>query len=52
VTEKDPLPKIVCGECAYKLDLLSEFRSKVVTTEQILESLASEIKSEVTIQIK
>jgi hypothetical protein len=51
VTEKDPLPKLVCGECAYKLDLLSEFRIKVVSTEQFLESLASEIKSEVIIRL-
>lgn len=53
MTEKDLLPKLVCGECAYKLDLLSEFRNKVVSTEKFLESLASnDIKSEVIMRLK
>jgi len=37
----------MCGECAYKLDLLSEFRDKVVKTEHFLESLQDGVKSEV-----
>ncbi|XP_065348024.1 zinc finger protein 883-like isoform X2 [Cloeon dipterum] len=36
VAEEDPLPKIMCGECAYKLDLLSEFREKSAKTESAL----------------
>jgi DNA-directed RNA polymerase subunit RPC12/RpoP len=33
VTEDDKLPKIMCGECSYKLDLLSDFRDKAYKTE-------------------
>jgi len=49
VTEQDRLPKIMCGECAYKLDLLSEFRDKAVKTEHLLESLVDGVKPEVRI---
>jgi hypothetical protein len=47
VTEQDRLPKIMCGECVYKLDLLSEFRDNVVKTEHLLESLVDGVKPEV-----
>jgi hypothetical protein len=46
VTEDDKLPKIMCGECAYKLDLLSDFREKAYKTETRLLSEV-EVKTEV-----
>jgi hypothetical protein len=33
VSEEDQLPKIMCGECSYKLDLFSFFRDKAYKTE-------------------
>lgn len=36
VTEEDRLPKIMCGECTYKLDLISDFRDKAYKTETLL----------------
>ncbi|CAB3383243.1 Hypothetical predicted protein [Cloeon dipterum] len=47
VTPQDRLPKHMCGECAYKLDLLSEFRDKAVKTEHLLESLVDGVKPEI-----
>lgn len=52
VTEQDRLPKIMCGECVYKLDLLSEFRENVVKTEHLLESLVDGVKPEVINHLK
>jgi hypothetical protein len=49
VTEEDPLPKHMCGECAYKLDLFSDFRDKAVKTEVMLVSLVDGVKPEVNI---
>jgi hypothetical protein len=46
VTEADQLPKIMCGECSYKLDLLSDFRDKAYKTETHLLSEV-EVKAEV-----
>jgi hypothetical protein len=39
VTEVDELPKIMCGECSYKLDLISDFREKACKTETELLSI-------------
>lgn len=36
MTEEDRLPKIMCGECTYKLDLISDFRDKAYKTETLL----------------
>jgi hypothetical protein len=33
VSEEDQLPKIMCGECSYKLDLFNFFRDKAYKTE-------------------
>jgi hypothetical protein len=46
VTEEDQLPKIMCGECSYKLDLLSDFKEKALETAiQLLSEV--EVKTEV-----
>ncbi|XP_059488301.1 zinc finger protein 271-like [Neocloeon triangulifer] len=47
VSIEDRLPKILCGECSYKLDLLSDFRDVCVKTETLLLSLIDGIKHEV-----
>ncbi|GLG96544.1 Protein suppressor of hairy wing [Gryllus bimaculatus] len=39
VTSTDRLPKMICEECVYKLDLLFEFREKSVKTESYLEEI-------------
>ncbi|KAF4521678.1 hypothetical protein B566_EDAN006266 [Ephemera danica] len=39
VKEDDRLPKVLCGECVYKLDLLHEFREKSQKTEAYLFTL-------------
>jgi hypothetical protein len=49
VSKEDPLPKIMCGECSYKLDLLSDFREKAYKTETELLSQVdvNQVKAEV-----
>jgi len=49
VTEVDQLPKIMCGECTYKLDLISDFREKAYKTEtQLLSKVdVNKVKAEV-----
>jgi hypothetical protein len=49
VTEEDQLPKIMCGECSYKLDLISDFKDKAFKTETELLSKMDEnkVKAEV-----
>jgi hypothetical protein len=49
VNEEDQLPKIMCGECTLKLDLLSDFREKAYKTETTLLTMADldKIKDEV-----
>jgi hypothetical protein len=50
VTEDDQLPKLMCGECAYKLDLFSFFRDNAYKTEtQLLAKIdeITEVKAEV-----
>jgi hypothetical protein len=51
VTEADDLPKIMCGECSYKLDLISDFRDTAYKTETELLSMVvgNKIKAEVKI---
>jgi hypothetical protein len=50
VSEEDELPKIMCGDCAYRLDLLSDFRDKAHKTETHLLSKirGSNVKVEVS----
>lgn len=43
----DQLPKIVCEECAFKLDQLFDFREKCLHTERIFTEMLKEIKDEV-----
>jgi hypothetical protein len=54
VIEEDQLPKLMCGECSYKLELLSDFREKAFETETQLHSKihANNIKSEVILIFK
>jgi hypothetical protein len=33
VSEEDHLPKIMCGECSYKLDMFSDFKNNALKTE-------------------
>jgi hypothetical protein len=49
VSEEDQLPKIMCGDCAYRLDLLSAFREKACKIESELLSKVDvmEVKPEV-----
>ncbi|KDR19660.1 zinc finger protein 2 homolog [Zootermopsis nevadensis] len=42
----DKLPKMVCEECVYKLDLLFEFREKSVKTETYLENVLKTIEQQ------
>jgi len=44
VTEEDELPKIMCGECSHKLDLMSDFKEKAHKTERELTSKIDAIK--------
>ena len=39
----DQLPKVVCGECAFKLDQLCEFREKCLHTEEMFMEMLKEI---------
>lgn len=45
VHETDELPKMVCENCIYKLNLLSEFKEKTILTERILLDLLKDINS-------
>jgi hypothetical protein len=49
VSEEDHLPKIMCGECSYKLDMLSDFKKSALKTEMELFSKVDvlKVKSEV-----
>jgi KRAB domain-containing zinc finger protein len=51
VREEDQLPKLVCGECSYKLELMSDFRVKAFQTETQLHCKihADNIKTEVIV---
>jgi hypothetical protein len=52
VTEDDPLPKIMCGECSYKLDLLSDFKERAYKTETQLLSKVNEIKGKTKVDYR
>nr|XP_018902663.1 PREDICTED: zinc finger protein 260-like [Bemisia tabaci] len=41
ISNDDKLPKLVCEECVYKLDLLYDFREKSIKTESLLTELVS-----------
>lgn len=43
----DQLPKVVCEECAFKLDQLFDFREKCLHTEGMFMEMLKEIKEEV-----
>ncbi|XP_065346254.1 zinc finger protein 107-like isoform X18 [Cloeon dipterum] len=47
IAAEDPLPKNICGECSYKLDLMSDFREKAVKTDVMLVSLVEGVKPEI-----
>jgi hypothetical protein len=44
VAEEDELPKIMCGECSFKLNLVSDFREKAYKTETHLLSKVDVVK--------
>ncbi|RZB38946.1 zinc finger protein 260 [Asbolus verrucosus] len=50
VHETDELPKMVCENCIYKLNLLSEFKEKTILTERILVDLLKDINSDKVVQ--
>ncbi|CAH0546825.1 unnamed protein product [Brassicogethes aeneus] len=45
IHQADELPKMICENCLYKLELLSEFRERSTRTERILLELYKEINS-------
>ncbi|XP_039275592.1 uncharacterized protein LOC111058644 [Nilaparvata lugens] len=45
VLNNDILPKMVCEECVYKLDLLYDFRANSLKTDTVLNGLLKEIPS-------
>jgi hypothetical protein len=47
----DQLPKLMCGECSYKLDLFSFFRDKAYETETQLLSKVDEVNEEVKTEV-
>ncbi|XP_070167908.1 zinc finger protein 260 [Polyergus mexicanus] len=47
VSLTDQLPKVVCEECAFKLDQLFDFREKCLHTEGMFMEMLKEIKEEV-----
>ncbi|XP_049813357.1 zinc finger protein 853-like isoform X2 [Schistocerca nitens] len=48
VASTDRLPKMVCEECVYKLDLLFEFRERSLRTERYLESVLAKVAGTLT----
>lgn len=44
MNEEDRLPKVMCGECTDKLNLLSDFREKAYKTETALLTMADLVK--------
>lgn len=47
----DQLPKVVCEECAYKLDQLFDFREKCLHTEGMFMEMLKEISKEETVHM-
>lgn len=41
VTRDDVLPKLICSQCIYKLEMFSEFRNSCVRSEQLLKRYTS-----------
>lgn len=41
VTREDVLPKLICSQCIYKLEMFSEFRNSCVRSEQLLKRYTS-----------
>ncbi|XP_015120255.1 zinc finger protein 260 [Diachasma alloeum] len=50
VSMTDELPKVVCEECAYKLDDIIDFREKCRQTEDLFNEMLKGIKSDVDIR--
>lgn len=48
--ESDELPKLVCENCLYKLNLLSEFKEKTILAEKILIDLLKNVNSNKMVQ--
>ncbi|XP_066599427.1 zinc finger protein 260-like [Prorops nasuta] len=51
VSMTDQLPKVVCEECAYKLDQLFDFREKCLHTEDMFMEMLKEISKEEVVHI-
>ncbi|KOC67315.1 Zinc finger protein 484 [Habropoda laboriosa] len=51
VSMTDQLPKVVCEECAYKLDQLFDFREKCLHTEGMFMEMLKEIAKEEVVRI-
>ncbi|XP_011159381.2 zinc finger protein 717 [Solenopsis invicta] len=51
VSLTDQLPKVVCEECAYKLDQLFDFREKCLLTEEMFMEMLKEISKEKVVHI-
>ncbi|KAF7418744.1 hypothetical protein HZH68_001397 [Vespula germanica] len=51
VSMTDQLPKVVCEECAYKLDQLFDFREKCLHTEGMFMEMLKEISKDETVHI-
>ncbi|XP_015191821.1 PREDICTED: zinc finger protein 2-like [Polistes dominula] len=51
VSMTDQLPKVVCEECAYKLDQLFDFREKCLHTEGMFMEMLKEINKDETVRI-
>lgn len=51
VSMTDQLPKVVCEECAYKLDQLFDFREKCLHTEGMFMEMLKEIAKEEAVHI-
>lgn len=47
----DQLPKVVCEECAYKLDQLFDFREKCLHTERMFMEMLKEIAKDEIVHI-
>lgn len=43
VSMSDQLPKVICGECAFKLEELFDFREKCLNTEEMFTGMLKEI---------
>lgn len=46
IHQTDALPKMICETCLYKVEVLFEFRERVVRTEKLLHDLVKELDNE------